>query len=354
MKLLYRLSIIATILIALFAIIGAFASKVSPADSSFMSLLSLGLPALVAVCLLLVVYWAIRFRCWVWVPLVAVVFNWGFIGSMVQNPYRERELPSSERTLNIATFNTGRFGKSTSNLRMTSFFMAENQVDIICFQEFATFNDFPFDSVNKTILASWPYRVIPKSEKQNILPLAIYSRYPILDHKLITYPNTPNASMWCDISVEGKTIRVFNNHLQTTNLNQSRRQYEKYYKGSNSIDTDMEFATNAGNLVQTNEIMRAYQAETIDRLIKESPYPVLVCGDFNSIPSTYIYRKMRGDLKDGFQTSGRGYAGTYRYFKGLMRIDYIFHSPSFNGIDYYSTKIDLGSDHNPVLMRVEY
>ena len=349
MRLLYKLSIIVTIVLAIVTIIGAFASRVSPASSGSMSLLSLGLPALIAANILFIIYWAIRFRCWIWVSLVAVIFNWSFVSAMVQNPFKKNELPTSDQTLKIATFNAGRFGKSVSFLRMAAFFMGEQQVDIICFQEFTTFNELPVDSLNKTLLSSWPYKVIPKSEEQSILPLAIYSRFPIIDSQLITYPNTPNCSMWCDISVDGKTIRVFNNHLQTTNINQSRREYEKYYKGAN-----MEFMSSAGSLLQNNEIMRGMQANMVDLLIKESPYPVLVCGDFNSIPSTYVYKKIKGDLKDGFQTAGKGYGGTYRYFKGLMRIDYIFHSPTFNGINYYSTKEDLGSDHNPVIMELEY
>ena len=44
---------------------------------------------------------------------------------------------------------------------------------------------------------------------------------------------------------------------------------------------------------------------------------------------------------------------TYRYAKRMLRIDYIFHSPSLKGIAYYSPDLDLCSDHNPVIMEVE-
>ena len=39
---------------------------------------------------------------------------------------------------------------------------------------------------------------------------------------------------------------------------------------------------------------------------------------------------------------------TYRYAKTHVRVlNYIFHSPSLKGIEYYSPDLDLCSDHNP-------
>lgn len=99
---------------------------------------------------------------------------------------------------------------------------------------------------------------------------------------------------------------------------------------------------------------RAAQAKTLEQLIRTTPYPVLVCGDFNSLPSSYTYSTVKGDnLQDGFQTCGHGYMYTFRYFKRLLRIDYIFHSKEFKGVDYYSPDLDLCSDHNPVVMEVK-
>lgn len=82
---------------------------------------------------------------------------------------------------------------------------------------------------------------------------------------------------------------------------------------------------------------RAAQAEHINQLISDSPYPTLVCGDFNSLPSSYVYQTVKGEkMNDGFQTCGHGYMYTFRYFKHLLRIDYILHSSEFQGVDYFS------------------
>lgn len=96
----------------------------------------------------------------------------------------------------------------------------------------------------------------------------------------------------------------------------------------------------------------AVQAKQINQLISDSPYPTLVCGDFNSLPSSYVYQTVKGEkMNDGFQTCGHGYMYTFRYFKHLLRIDYILHSSEFQGVDYFSPDLEY-SDHNPVVMRM--
>lgn len=334
----HLISVIFTIALTALTIIAAFASHVSPATSSIMTFLGLILPLLLLFCIFTSIYWVVRFRFWVFLPLFAILINWSYLSSVIQSPFQTKKVPTTSHSYKIATYNVGRFGKDTSGLmaRRVAFYMASEQVDIICFQEFAESSTVTADSISR-IFSIWPYTIIPQTEdKASILPLAIYSKYPIIGSKLITFPNTPNCSMWVDIQINERTIRVFNNHLQTTGVNQSR----------GNLDT-------GAFLYSVNDIVRAKQAEYVSQLIEESPHPVLVVGDLNSPPSSYTYRTMKSSLKDGFRSAGHGFGYTYRYFKRLLRIDYIFHSPSIKAIDYYSPDLDYGSDHNPVIMEIE-
>lgn len=347
-------AIVLTVLLAIITISAAFSTKVSPVNSSYFPSVGLILPGLLIANFIILLFWGIKLRYWALLPLIAILGNWNYIGSMYQLPFKSKQT-GNHSSVKIATFNVGGFGKDNSGYaqRRVAIFMAQENVDIICMQEFSEIGSYTADSL-LTLYSSWPYVIIPEPEENNpILPMAVYSRYPVLDYQLITYEGTPNCSMWLDIAIKGRTIRVFTNHLQTTNINQSLRQYEKYYKNTNSINADMQFVSGAKDLYHSNEIRRSIQAEKINRMVKESPYPVIVCGDFNSTPASYVYETMKGNLKDGFRTAGHGYASTFRYFKGLLRVDYIFHSPSIQVIDYYSSKIDLGSDHNPVIMEFE-
>ena len=102
-------------------------------------------------------------------------------------------------------------------------------------------------------------------------------------------------------------------------------------------------------------MVRAGQAERIVndlRMDSEKDYSLVICGDFNDVPYSYVYNTMLGDLVDGFKECGSGWMYTFRGRKSV-RIDYIFHDKSVSGLTYY--KLDLSySDHYPVLMKVEY
>ena len=79
-------------------------------------------------------------------------------------------------------------------------------------------------------------------------------------------------------------------------------------------------------------------------MISERHYP---CAQLKAI------YELRALTLAGYMPDGRGYMYTYRYFKRLLRIDYIFHSPGIQGYRYYSPDLDLCSDHNPVLMEMK-
>lgn len=353
-KLFYLISILITLVLALITITAAFAPGISPDKSQFMAFLALGTPALLVLNVILIMYWAIRLRFWVWIPLIAIAFNWNFLTAIFQFPWGKDNINSQENAIKLVTYNVAQFGKqaSGSSCKRIAGFMLNENIDILCFQEFGEYAAFTIDSIHST-LKNWPYHFIPDDNGANILQLAVYSKYPITNGNLILYPGTQNASMWCDINVNGKMIRVINNHLQTTNVTQSRKAYEREIQNT-SLEYEAQFALNTAGLIYLNETKRAEQADIIGKLVKESPYPVLLCGDFNSIPSSYTYHRMLDSgLLDGFKSAGSGYMYTYRYIKKLLRIDYIFHSPTIKGINYYSPDLDISSDHNPVIFSCE-
>jgi endonuclease/exonuclease/phosphatase family metal-dependent hydrolase len=82
--------------------------------------------------------------------------------------------------------------------------------------------------------------------------------------------------------------------------------------------------------------------------IRQSPYPTIVCGDFNDTPVSYTYHKMRGKLVDAFIESGSGIGNTYLGNFPSFRIDYIFHSKSFRSCCFRTDRINM-SDHYPVM-----
>lgn len=353
-KLFYCTSIALTFVLAGITIAGAFAGHIPPEHSTLMPFIGLALSGLLLINLAVAIYWGIRRRFWIIIPLIAIAANWQYLGRIFQPPFTAGGKEAN--TLKIATYNVDSFGNEQSgySCKEIAAYMKEHRVDIICFQEFAGNRYFTPDSI-RNAFADWQYAVIPQApDSTPILQVALFSKYPVKDSRLITYPDSRNCSMWCDLNVDGQTVRIFNNHLQTTEVSQNKRRLERELAKNELTGREEAVARQLLEGLNENFRKRAAQAKTLEQLIRTTPYPILVCGDFNSLPSSYTYSTVKGDnLQDGFQTCGHGYMYTFRYFKRLLRIDHIFHSKEFKGVDYYSPDLKLCSDHNPVVMEVK-
>lgn len=179
--------------------------------------------------------------------------------------------------------------------------------------------------------------------------VAIFSRYPIIKMEPVIFVDeTDNFSIWADIDLEGERIRVFNNHLQTTNINQH------HIPLSLDVKYMLDQLKKVKQVIEENGSIRTRQADVIRDQLDKSPYPLFVCGDFNANPASYTYRTIKGELRDSFRDVGRGYGYSYRYLKKLYRIDYIFYSPQrFRATHYHSPELEY-SDHKPVVVTFDF
>lgn len=350
-RLFYNLSIFFTILLAILTLAGAWARFVSPAKSGLISLIGLSLPALLIFNVLFLVYWIVRGRIWCIIPLVAILGNWQYFSSIIK--FSTEGKPATKRTFVLATYNVNSFNDDQSGYtcKEIAAFLENKHVDVFCVQEFNHNQEFTEDSIIHT-LHNFPYYSLPKAaDGRDLLQVAIFSKFPICFSQLIDYPNSKNCSLLCDLIIKGDTIRIFNNHLQTTEVRFSRPNLEKGLKSGDPMAFGNALRDFIDGLTE-NFRRRASQVDHINGLINASPYPTISCGDFNSLPSSYTYQKMLGTrLKDGFRSCGHGYMYTYRFYKRLLRIDYIFHSKEFEGVYYSSPELEC-SDHNPVLIQL--
>ena len=93
---------------------------------------------------------------------------------------------------------------------------------------------------------------------------------------------------------------------------------------------------------------RANQVREVRKYIDESPYAVIVCGDFNDTPMSYAYQKLRGDLTDAFISSGKGIVRTYIGKLPSFRIDNIFYGDKFDAFNFKAYDDFKMSDHIPI------
>jgi len=90
------------------------------------------------------------------------------------------------------------------------------------------------------------------------------------------------------------------------------------------------------------------QADMLREHIDQSPYPVIVMGDFNSSAFSYEYKQIKGDLVDAFERGGQGFGKTFVFPYFPLRIDFIMGDPNFRLVEFNTLNKRVLSDHYPV------
>ena len=93
------------------------------------------------------------------------------------------------------------------------------------------------------------------------------------------------------------------------------------------------------------------EVEMVERLIDESVYPVILCGDFNETPYGNAYGNIRDRLKNAFEERGNGFGFTMNRSPRIIRIDNQFCSESIKVLDFQTFSDIKYSDHLPILGR---
>lgn len=337
--------LVITTMTATFTLFGLFGGTVDPATGTAMAMLVYILPFLLGLNIILLFYWAIR-RKWHWmaIPAVTLLCSIHYIGSVYQPSFFHHG-ETNRSGIKVSTYNVAKFSRETSGFKSQDILseMKRQNVDILCIQEY---EDIRGDKLNSTSYKTYfPHMATGRND------MVIYSRYPIERHDIIDFGKTNNSAMWADINVNSHIVRVFNCHLETTGFNRVLHQLGKEQALGRSIEDNALIRTFYGNYTRGMAI-RARQADMVAELIKGSQYPVIVCGDFNDVPYSYVYKTMLGDLVDGFREGGEGIMYTYSG-KKRVRIDYIFHDEKFQSESYYIKELTY-SDHYPVFSKIAF
>ena len=335
--------LVAQIIVSVFTLVALFSGDVSPIGNSARAMLIYLIPVFIAANVLLLIYWLVR-RRWLFalIPVATLLCCIPYIGTIYQfgSPNKSAE---GQKGLKIASYNVAMFGRETSGFMAQDILaeMRRQKVDVLCLQEY---NDVSGDKRNcDSYKEYFPYMKLGRED------MVIYSRYPITDSKAILFDYTNNSAMWADIDVNGRQLRVFNVHLQTTGISRTMHQADKLSQQHYQVSNSRLISTIFGNYT-LGLMFRATQAITIANEKRSSEKPVILCGDFNDVPYSFVYNTMLGNMVDGFKECGSGWMYTFRGKKSV-RIDYIFHDQSLKGLTYYKSDLTY-SDHYPIYMKI--
>ena len=306
------------------------------------------LPLLIVGDFVMLVYWLLR-RRWHWaaIPFVTILCCIPYSGTLYQ--FRSHDEQAYSKTgVTIATYNVARFSNETTGFIAQDILaqMKKQNVDVLCIQEY---NDVSGDKKNSESYKEY-FHYMAKGKDD----MVIYSRHPISASKTIEFEESNNSAMWADIDIHGQQFRFVNVHLETTGVNRTLRKAAKLQGAGATVENNRLLKAIYGNYT-LGMMIRAGQATTIKnelQMNKEEGQALVICGDFNDVPYSYVYNTLLGnDLIDGFKECGSGWMHTFRGTKSV-RIDYIFHDETIAGLSYYKQDLSY-SDHYPVYMKID-
>ncbi len=297
---------------------------IPPKVFPLLNLLSLAFPFLMIANLLLCVFWIFSWRKRAFVFLL--------ISTLFLTPVRRwinySEPKSEKADFKVLTFNNK---YNDYGLEEVKNYIKSFNADVIFLQESG------YSGLGNSDFEEMKYSLHNRR-------ISFFSKYQIVEQDTIPLIDK-GKSVYADVIIKGKRIRFINVYLEPFQLHKSM------VKPTEDLE---ENGTKAKSLVRRfMPVFKKHeeQVQILKNFIEKSPYPVILAGDFNSVPNSYEYYTISGVLKDCFLESGKGFGTSFHDYKIPIRIDYVFSSENLKSTYYQVDRSQKLSDHYPVLVK---
>lgn len=354
------------IIIAALFIVGANVKYFDPEHWWFLSLFTLLLPYLLLVLIIFLVFWLFSKSGWSLVSILAILVSLHAVRNVfpinVEPDFTLTKKAGDIRVMswNVELFNILHHKDEPQNKQEMIDLINKYNPDIACFQEMVAgenkeaINYFP--DIEKKLKFKdylYSYRVIDDFDRYHHFGIVVFSKFPIIRKQtLVNNPSSYNSTFqFIDILSAGDTFRVFNTHLQSLKFSKDNLNYLD--SGKVPAQGNISESKNIISKIKMGVIKRASQADFIKDEMNHSPYPIILCGDFNDVPVSYAYETIGKGLQNAFVEKGSGISRTFSSISPTLRIDNIFADKRFKIIQYKRIK-QLLSDHFPIVADIRY
>ena len=305
----------------------------------------LAYPFILSLNIFFVVFWLLFKPRLIILSVVCILLGSGFLAKYIQLQGKEIERGDIKvLSYNVKHFNGNDEKNQKTNADKIKEFIKEQNADIICLQEVRLRKNSIFN-LPETVQEFENIQHYQYARSSTTFGSVTMTKFPIVFMGEIRFENSRNITIYTDVRIGNDTVRIFNVHLQSYQIDP--KNYSIIESPGISEESDIDEVREMGTKFKKAFQLRAEQVREISKYIKESPYQVLVCGDFNDTPASYSYRKIRKGLKDAFVCSGKGIGRTYVGSLPSFRIDNIFHGRGFESYNFKTYNFH-ASDHLPI------
>lgn len=346
---------------AICLIAGSYVKFFDPGSWWFLGLLTLSLPYILITLIIFFFCWLFAKKIYLLISLLAIAFCWKPVLNIfpfhLSPPFK---MEKNQTSLRVMSWNVELFDilehKTHPEKKIAMMELVKNyKPDVACFQEMVGGDDdrainYLGDFKRLMNFNGYHYSYEEKLDFDQVHHFGIitFSKYPIIARQTIRHPPNDYNSIfqYVDVLINTDTVRIFNIHLQSLKFSARNLKYIDN-PGINTDDAVVE-SKNIISKLKKGFLKRSTQAKHVRQEIDKSPYPVVVCGDFNDVPNSFAYCKIGDGLNDVFVEKGIGFGRTYSGISPTLRIDNIFTDKRFT-IEQVARVSKKLSDHFPLI-----
>lgn len=352
MKVIRTILLILNIILALGLVLTTLGGTLAPSRSVIPSALVFGYLPLLGANVVMIVLWLLMKR-WTWLLSAAVIaLRWGMLGIYFQLTGTSR-VPDAEEhpaAVSLMTYNVHQFQGQEDNPQLSDSnateFLAlvrKHRPDVLCLQEYAAPKTLHLtDSL--TLLGYNHYYGAHTSRNGLPYGTVVFSQLPI------TYVNRLDSEkLLVELHKDGRRMRVCCLHMDSYRFDATdREEIERMRHGEVQ-------PSSRRTLAKVKETILSHEKEWVEHIkpvVTDCTIPLVLAGDLNDIPGSWLYRQIDREMQDTYCEQGRGMSITYNGGFPKFRIDMVFHNEGINTLAYKRIKTSL-SDHYPVLTYLE-
>ena len=290
--------------------------------------------------------WLLLSRRWILLPLLGMAGCWSYI-----RDYCPLNFDKEHTGENILVLSYNVAGLTAAPTEVFDGYKAidyiiDSKADIICLQECPGGGTMYNLLTQKTDSLNYQTRVDAG--------MCIISRWPFVgDAVYRTEGAFGNGSMAWRIDMDGDTVLIINNHLQSNGI--SLEEKTVYGDAIDHYDKDKmkESGKQLFSKLTKAASKREVQTDSVCQLVRKyAGHSIIMTGDMNDTPISYTYQQVDKLLKSAFRESGNGLGISFTDKGFPVRIDHIFVSEDWETDSTHIDKSIKASDHRPILTRL--
>ncbi len=325
-------------------ILAYFASCTTPQQWWGLQILNLFYPILFFLHILIILFWLFSRPKFAWISIITLLVGWKQIPNYFNLSFNQKN-PDKRITLmsfNVRKFiswSNGKYKRNTVYIDKIFDIAQDLDVDVLHLQE--------VDLSAKEKLfrqKNYPYSCFIEGGA-----LAILSKYPLGQCEEIDFGNSVNGILSTPLYLQTDTFFLINVHLQSNKL--KTKEVQQVEKRKINEKRFWKSLSNALQKYRIGAFKREKEIKILKKKVIESPYPVLLSGDFNEVPGSYAISQMTDILNDSFVEAGNGFGASFKELFETLRIDYIFVDPLYKFSSHKIVKTKF-SDHQAIVATV--